>query len=226
MYREFVDGMRKTALGRGVIALLWPIKRRAQFFFGWVLGGRRRRLGMRDSENYVQGLLDLIAELPMVEGGLTMVEIGSYRGESAQLFLDSGKISRIFCVDPWKPFYDKNDEAAFTDMAKVEGEFDARFASEPRVVKAKGTIDDFAAKYAADPAVQGRVDFVYVDGCHTREATAHDIEVALGQVKPRVAIAGHDYLEGVDDGVKAAVDGRFGQPDKVFVDTSWLKSLR
>ena len=151
-----------------------------------------------------------------------MAEIGSYRGESAELFLSTGKVSHIYCIDPWKPFYDKSDPAAYTDMAKVERTFDSRFADDNRVTKIKGTIDDFVDMMSRRNAGM-HIDFVYIDGCHTREATEHDISVVMEHIKPGLAIAGHDYVG--FSGVKIAVDSRFGKPDKIFSDTSWRKVL-
>lgn len=177
--------------------------------------GRAKPITMRSEGAFRDGLLDLISHLA---NDCTMAEIGSYRGESTELFLKSGKVSQIFCIDPWKPFYDSNDAASYTDMQQVENDFDSRFRNNPHVIKVKGTIDDFAAM----PHIN--LDFVYIDACHTYEATKHDIRISLTTLKPAFAIGGHDYTT-AGGGVKQAVDEIFGVPDLIFDDTSWIKFL-
>jgi hypothetical protein len=38
----------------------------------------------------------LIADLPE---GITMIEVGCFRGDSAKLFLESGKVKKLYAVD-------------------------------------------------------------------------------------------------------------------------------
>lgn len=176
------------------------------------------KIGMREDAPSRQSLADLI-DFVMTgrEGQITMVEIGSYRGESAELFLKTGRVARIYCIDPWQPFYDKDDKTSFTDMESVERDFDARFANDARVVKVKGTVDDFVAQFCGADAPT--IDFVYIDGCHTRPAVQHDIDQTLQHIHPRIATAGHDYWNA---DVKGVVNEMFGRPDKEFPDTSWV----
>lgn len=59
--------------------------------------------------------------------GLTMVEIGSYAGESMEMFASSSKFKTVICVDPWENDYDINDTASTkSDMNAVQNAFDAR----------------------------------------------------------------------------------------------------
>lgn len=201
------------SLTHRLVDVVWNCCYKTRFFFEWRILGKYRKLEMRCVRNFQSGLCDLIRDLPQ---DITMLEIGSYRGESAEFFLRSGKVSRIYCIDPWKPLYDKTDPAAYTDMSQVEAAFDERFRNDSRVSKEKGVIDDFIARYKELP----HVDFVYIDGCHTEEATSHDIDMAINHLRPAFAIAGHDYAV---PGVTAAVNKVFGFPDKVYDDTSWIK---
>lgn len=169
---------------------------------------------LRTTEAGRRGLLNLARTLP---DGSVMVEIGSYRGESAEIFLSSGRVARIFCVDPWKRFYDLNDASAYTDMKEVELDFDRRHADDPRVVKVKGTIETFIERHGGEV-----IDFVYVDGCHTYQGAKNDILKARDCVRPRFAIGGHDWTwPGIGDAVRETL----GEPDQVFEDTSWVKKL-
>ena len=179
-----------------------------------------RTVAMRASSSAREGLMDLIDWWGDTRD-LTMVEIGSYSGESAELFLASGKISKIYCVDPWQMGYDPNDVAAFTDMARIERVFDFRFVGEKRMVKVKGTIDDLIARLETAPE---KIDVVYVDGCHTYDAVKYDLTVTMSKIKPCLFICGHDYTD-VWAGSKRAVEEVVGIPDAVFKDTSWVRRL-
>lgn len=215
MYNSIKNFVARFRFGKFAINKLYGSWQMIRFVFRIVCcRGYVKPVDMRCSEEFRDGPKKLVSFLP--ENSI-MVEVGSYRGESAQLFLESGKISKIYCIDPWKPFYDNTDSASFTDMKQVESDFDKRFANDKRVVKVKGTIDDFAPR-REDP----EIDFVYIDGCHTYEATMHDIQVAMSVIRPKRAIAGHDWAW---QGVQKAVTEQLGSPDKIFPDTSWLKYL-
>ncbi len=177
---------------------------------------RRKRSLMRGTEIQRTALIKLVESLPSSKP-MVMIEVGSYRGESAQIFLGTNRFSRIYCIDPWKMYYDANDGAAFTDMAEVERDFDQRVGVDSRVVKVKGTIDTFLEQY---PDVS--IDFAYVDGCHTYDAVKHDLKCIMSACPPRVAIGGHDY-EKSWEGVRNAIEECLGKPDNVFPDTSWVK---
>lgn len=146
---------------------------------------------------------------------LTMIEVGSYAGESAEIFVNTGKVKKIICIDPWLPNYDSNDEASSSDFVKVEAAFDNVMKKyENVIVKFKGTLNDFLkSSYDIQP------DLIYIDACHTYEACKSDI---LNSVKlnPKF-ISGHDYIKWTP-GVKRAVNEIFIKPDKVFSDSSWI----
>ena len=194
---------------------IMAVKRLARYCLKPVL--RRKRFMMRDSEIGRGALVSLVESLPS-DNPMVMIEVGSYRGESAQIFLGTNRFSRIYCIDPWKMYYDANDGAAFTDMSEVEKDFDQRVGGDCRVVKVKGTIDDFLSAY---PDI--KIDFAYVDGCHTYEAVKHDLQCILSSCPPHVAVGGHDYADNLWEGVKRAIKECVGNPDAVFPDTSWVK---
>ena len=178
---------------------------------------RFKQINMRQSEVSKTALVELINHVG--ESDLIMIEIGSYRGESAELFLSTGKVKKLYCVDPWAMYYDADDGASFSDMHKVECDFDRRVGADKRVVKVKGSIDTFVEKHST---LKEKIDFVYIDGLHTYEGVRHDIEIVRDKIKPRIAIAGHDYCPGLWDGAVKAVHEQLGKPDATFQDTSWL----
>lgn len=183
----------------------------------YVRFGKSRYMRTTDAERH--SLVELVEALPG-EGQLVMIEVGSYRGESAEIFLGTNRFSRIYCIDPWKGNYDSNDWSSFTNMAEVERDFDKRVGGDGRIVKVKGTIDTFLEQY---PDVE--VDFAYVDGCHTYEAVKYDLQKVMANRRPRVAVGGHDYCDKDWEGVRRAIEECIGRPDARFADTSWVKFL-
>jgi len=55
-----------------------------------------------------------------------MVEIGSYSGESAEIFAMSKKFKTIICIDPWKTDINGDEKNSYTSMNAVEKSFDDR----------------------------------------------------------------------------------------------------
>ena len=60
--------------------------------------------------------------------------------------------------------------------------------------------------YALTDALDGSLDFVYLDGDHSEAAVAGDIRLWRPLVKPGGILAGHDYGHPDFPGVKQAVD--------------------
>lgn len=164
-----------------------------------------------------QGLLDFIAALPNAKG-MRMIEVGSYAGESAEIFAESWKFAEIMCIDPWQGGYDERDEASQSNMAAAEAAFDRVMNRYWAIRKFKGTFAEFAAK---DPLMYP--DLVYIDACHTYEGCKADIMEAL-KLEPKI-IAGHDYAHWCE-GVTRAVDEVLGKPQMRFQDGSWMFELK
>ncbi len=167
--------------------------------------------------NSTKGLKDLIETINKTN--ITLLEIGSYRGEGTQIFYDSGKFSKIYCIDPWKQFYSKTDFAAYTNMKLVEEEFDNKFKNNNVIVKYKGILSDFINDFYGL-----KFDVCYIDGSHEYDAVKSDINNIINNNLVSYAIAGHDYY--IDDrclGVKKAIIETIGEPDLFFCDSSWIK---
>ena len=155
---------------------------------------------------------------------LIFVEVGSYMGESAEVFAQELKEASINCIDPWEGGYDEKDTASHTDYTEVEEQFDLRTNEYKNITKLKGFSTDFNIP----------CDVVYIDGIHTYEGVKKDIlhwKPQLNAVKS--VICGHDYYTDEEflkihphiAGVKKAVDELLGKPDKNYSDGSWVKWL-
>ena len=183
-------------------------------------------MGLVTMRQSIKELHDLVQFIRQKADGkkLVMVEVGSYQGESMEIFATSNGIQKIVCIDPWKEGYDPRDVASKSDMAEVEAAFDRRAQKVKdivEVIKHKGTLDTFIKSQEFEE-LKGKIDFVYIDANHTYEAAKHDIEVCKEMIKPNVAFAGHDYQSDWI-GVVKAVDEKLGHPDVVYGDYSWIK---
>lgn len=181
---------------------------------------------MRQADFLQKGLVDMIDFLSKKIGPLnekSMIEIGSYAGESSVIF--AKKFGLVICVDPFIDDYDENDPTCYhAPMSVVEKAFDERTYNFQNILKIKETSDDFFTN-AANNKVE-KIDFIYIDGMHTYEQVKKDIENAKTFLNNDVKIiGGHDYSEN-HPGVKLAVDEFLGEPDVIFCDTSWIKILQ
>jgi hypothetical protein len=176
-----------------------------------------------DCQGIVSGLHDLCTYLKALGPTRAMYEIGSFAGESAEVFAQY--FGQVHCVDPWTS--DPNicglDGRATFNCEDVQRSFDERAAAAGNMVKHVGYSLDVA------PTVPDEsLDFVYIDGMHDYESVKQDIAAWCGKVRPGAFIGGHDYHEnaGSDFHVKRAVDEFFAAAGasglRLFGDTSWL----
>lgn len=150
----------------------------------------------------------------------TIVELGSYMGESSSIFAEEFPNGKIICIDSWENGFDDDDITSFADYLDVEEQFDLRHLSHKNITKIKG--------YSTDYSIE--CDLVYIDACHKYECVIDDIKHWLPITKQ--IISGHDYSS--DDfiaihphiaGVKVAVNELLGNPDSVYGDGSWFKKI-
>jgi len=171
-------------------------------------------------KDYHQGLLDLIDYIKTDSNTeeMTMIEIGSYAGESTKVFAENFK--KVISVDPFQNDYDPNDIAcSYMDLTEVYNEFISTTKDYDNITHIRKTSDD-----AIEDLRGVKVDFVYIDGLHTYEQVKKDIQNYQKIVKKNSFIGGHDYHK-VWSGVINAVDETLGKPDKTFRDTSWIKKI-
>lgn len=174
---------------------------------------------MRDKTGTI-GLNNLIKELGDVSDK-TMIEIGSFIGESTVIFAEHFK--HVIAIDSFVPDYDSNDPTSNFNFDEVFDEFQNR-------IKEKKDKITVYKMYSCDAVVSLKddtYDFVYIDGLHTYEGVKDDINNYLPLVKKGGYIGGHDYGTSHKHllGVTKAVDEAFGKPDKVFEDNSWIKKI-
>lgn len=181
------------------------------------------KMVMRADGHLNGGLRSLAEDIKSQLGdNITLVEIGSYMGESAEIFAQVMPNAKIICIDPFLSGYDEKDSASYSDYTEVEQHFDLRTSAYPNIQKMKGYSTDF----------QIDCDAIYIDGRHSYEGVKEDILHWKPFVKS--IISGHDYyLEDTQlyinnphvQGVIKAVREVLGEVDSTYSDFSWLKKV-
>jgi predicted O-methyltransferase YrrM len=166
---------------------------------------------LRKSIDQFWGLVELIEEFPK---NSVVVEIGTFAGESAELF--SLVASRVYTVDPfsWPPSITLADGYTLDQVRNFLAE---------RLLKIRNI--EHIEKRSAE-AVSGfednSIDVVYIDGDHEYASVREDILLWTPKVKQGGLICGHDYNDLHRDGVIKAVDEILGEV-KHYYDSSWMK---
>lgn len=149
-------------------------------------------------------------QLDRVTGPATFVEVGSWLGRSTAYFAEEIKRRykpvTLYAVDTWKG---TPGEAAMSPTVTAAG--GDLFDTWQKNISRAGVLDYVKPIQAAsvDAACQfadGSIDFVFIDGDHSREAVAADLRAWWPKLKPGAIMAGHD-IDG--PGVRRSVDEFF-----------------
>ncbi len=114
---------------------------------------------------------------------LVGVEIGVNSGEHSYSMFKTGKVKKLYLIDPYKEYYEMDNldiakEQAY-DLLKDEN---VLFIYE----KSENVIND----------IPDKLDFVYIDGAHDYENVKKDIKNYWGKVKVGGVFGGHDIANG------------------------------
>jgi len=157
--------------------------------------------------------------------GASILEIGSFVGDSTRILIEEISPAQVVCVDPWNqqmPGYHVESGNIFaTFQQNVMPVAKERRCELYAVPKMSG---DF---FASVTDREDSFDLVYIDAIHTYEAVLRDIQGALPLLKAGGTLAGHDYSPTHHPGVVEAAnyahnafDGRFYKLE-VYADTTW-----
>lgn len=164
-------------------------------------------------KNFCNEVKKIIGDSP------TIVELGSYMGESSLIFAEEFPNGKIYCIDSWEGGFDDSDSCSNVDYSDVEHQFDLRMNMVNNITKIKGL----------STSVKIECDLVYIDACHKYECVKNDI-IHWSPLTKKV-ISGHDYYLNMHfvnsnphiKGVRLAVDELLKEPNMVFNDGSWFK---
>lgn len=152
---------------------------------------------MTDGRGYFSGrtLVPILQTLPAESHG---VEIGVCRGSGMLYTLeDCPNISLLYGVDPWKEYPEMTQ--AEVDIAYAEC-----------VIRIKPMIDCGRAKILRMPSLEAVklfenewVDYIFVDGQHTKPAVVNDLGAWVPHVRSGGIVSGDDWgIPGVAEGVR------------------------
>lgn len=164
------------------------------------------------------GFVKMLNELRcLTTGNSTMIEIGSYMGESTMLFASSNIFNKIYTIDPHKgnEGFSKTYGYSWDDVKK-------QFELNTRYFDNISLISDYSFN-VADRFDDNSIDFIYLDGAHNYDSVEKDINLYYPKVKDGGYIGGHDYNERQWPETCKAIHDTIGMPDNTFEDSSWIK---
>jgi hypothetical protein len=168
--------------------------------------------------NIVRGLEDLCVSVKthLSNPASVMYEIGSYAGESAEIF--SRYFTEVHCVEPFSGYL--GGEAAEFSWQEVRESFSMRAKKAGNIFLHEGY-----SRQIAKEVPDESLDFVYIDADHSYEHVREDILAWHPKVHVAGWLGGHDYTL-FNQGVVKAVADNFvfppGHSPYLFLDGSWL----
>lgn len=175
------------------------------------------KIGGHLLDTEIIALLRLAESLP---DNSRILEIGSYRGKSANVFGKSikGTNTILYCLDIWKDYSTQptgplqSDELghqiAQSDIS-VLNDFIKNtdwFSENIRVLK--GSSQEFS-----EILPENFFDLIFIDAAHDYENVCKDATIAIKSLKPGGILCGHDYHSGGTEVKKAVDEFIFEHPD-------------
>jgi hypothetical protein len=132
-----------------------------------------------------------------LEGGATVVEIGSFRGKSAVVLAAAVPPgARVVCIDPHLGS-DRGPQEIAADHERGEDDYEAFHANLARH-GATGVVEHVRALSSdALDAVDGPVDLLYVDGAHRFGPAGDDLLRWGARVRPDGTMLVHDSFSSI-----------------------------
>lgn len=167
---------------------------------------------MRSPGRWLQGLHDLIAHVGV--DNYPVVEIGTFAGESAKIFAEYA--SEVFTIDPWVEYPEGTHYGLDVAAARKVFFSEVMANDDANIIK---PIQLHSAQ-AVGLFPRGSIRLLYIDGWH--KFTAEDIDIWWDSIMLNGYIAGHDYNDYRFPEIPHGIAERFGAPDAMFQDESWV----
>lgn len=171
--------------------------------------------------NY-DGLLDLVKYIESYYdiNNFSMIEIGSYSGQSTTFF--AKYFHSIISIDPFLNNYDPTDPTCnFAPLDYVYEKFKENTKSYNNISHIRDTSDSAISYIDKHLSNHPTLLMIYIDGLHTYDQVTKDILNYKPLLNNSYFLCGHDYDHAHKDTVMKAVN-EYKQPDMIFSDSSWL----
>ena len=129
-----------------------------------------------------------------------VVEVGSYKGDFAEVMYNALDPEYLYAVDPFKVMEEYTDNPSlgkidFSDQKTLD---ELALDVEYRIAKiGRCKLLRCTSVEAADYFLDESLDLVYIDGDHRYEAVKTDIATWYPKIKDGGILCGHDYVSGV-----------------------------
>ena len=147
----------------------------------------------------------------------TGVEVGVDKGGFSKCLLTGTTIEKFWCIDPWIDDFGSNHRPGYFDKSG-----DIRLNQAYQTLKSdvdkERAILVRATGVEASKIVQNELDFVYIDGDHSLEGIFNDLYSWVPKVKVGGIVAGHDYKNGPNSGMKDYFGNQLDFEVKTAVD--------
>jgi hypothetical protein len=174
---------------------------------------------------------EIIARIPKYEK-IVGVEIGIYKGITAEQVLKHRPDLEYHMVDPWnsetadQSYIDSGAEDAVLPQDEMEKNY-IDVISKIMPYEDRVQIYRMKSVTAAGYFENRSVDFVFIDGDHSYDGCKRDIEAWYPKIKPGGWIGGHDYQHPRFPGVTQAVHERFSLSRiETGIDRTWFVKKR
>lgn len=182
---------------------------------------------LRDTEktiirkiNEIKGPQEIEGWLSVVEGealamygdGKDCLEIGSYKGKSANYIAPKAK--SLVCIDPFRA--DESGQNQFVDYTTLK-EFLKNTDKFKNITPVIGKSQDVFNQFKDE-----QFDMIFVDGMHDHDSVMEDIKKYWPKLKIGGVMCFHDYQKDWI-GVISAVDSCFGNPDELYDSIAVVK---
>lgn len=159
-----------------------------------------------------------------LKDGDTMVEIGSYKGQStvymAVEICNSNKDIRFYAIDTWEGSKENKDKSSVHFSANLDDLYNT-------YVNNISSVQQYITNIRADSVMSASmfkeksINIAFIDACHEYECVYNDIIAWLPKIKNGGILAGHDYNHNWP-GVNKAVDNLLGANNIQTSEFCWI----
>lgn len=149
-----------------------------------------------ENSSYQQeGLIDMINFIKNNNINLSKwLEIGSYIGESAEIFLKHDFIKKLFCIDVWTSSKNRKYFMEFsedTEQEQIKLVFWNRLEKE---IESGRCIPIESISTEAFKNLKENFDVIYIDACHTYKDVLTDLFLWYTRLNVGGFMCGHDFI--------------------------------